>query len=72
MIDVLDHLTPAHWWNPGYFWLDTQLQGQVTSMRQALDEAQVRYYFRQYPGGRHNERAWAQRIDEPLKYLFGS
>ncbi|KAG7362652.1 putative esterase [Nitzschia inconspicua] len=71
LIDVFDHLTPEHWWNPGYFWLDTQLQGQVTSMRQAMDQAGVRYKFRQYPGGRHNERAWAQRIHIPLKYLFG-
>jgi enterochelin esterase-like enzyme len=72
IIDFFDHMTPAHWWNPGYFWLDTQLQGQVTSMRQALDQAGVDYCFRQYPGGRHNERAWAQRIDQPLRYLFGS
>ena len=72
IIDFFDHLTPAHWWNPGYFWLDTQLQGQVTSMRQALDQAGVPYCFRQFPGGRHNERAWAQRIDQPLRYLFGN
>jgi enterochelin esterase-like enzyme len=71
LIDFFDHLTPEHWWNPGYFWLDTQLQGQVTSMRQSLDEAGVQYSFRQYPGGRHNERAWAQRIHVPLRYLFG-
>ncbi|KAL3906282.1 MAG: hypothetical protein SGILL_009335, partial [Bacillariaceae sp.] len=71
-IDFFDHITPRAWWNPGYFWLDTQLQGQVTSMRQALDQAGVPYCFRQYPGGRHNERAWAQRIDQPLRYLFGS
>jgi enterochelin esterase-like enzyme len=36
-----------------------------------LDEAGVQYSFRQYPGGRHNERAWAQRIHVPLRYLFG-
>eukprot|EP00537_Pseudo-nitzschia_pungens_P000339 CAMPEP_0172358456 /NCGR_PEP_ID=MMETSP1060-20121228/2764_1 /TAXON_ID=37318 /ORGANISM="Pseudo-nitzschia pungens, Strain cf. cingulata" /LENGTH=426 /DNA_ID=CAMNT_0013079675 /DNA_START=216 /DNA_END=1493 /DNA_ORIENTATION=+ len=57
-IDVLDHLTPVHGWNPGYFWLDTQLQGQVTAMKNALDRAEVDYEYRQYPGGRHNERAW--------------
>jgi enterochelin esterase-like enzyme len=72
LIDVFDHMTSQHWWNPGYFWLDTQLQGQVMSMRQALDRVGVPYSFRQYPGGRHNERAWAQRIDVPLRYLFGT
>jgi S-formylglutathione hydrolase FrmB len=34
--DVLDHLTPAHWWNPGYFWLDTSLQRSVQAMHTAL------------------------------------
>jgi len=71
-IDVLDHLTPVHGWNPGYFWLDTQLQGQVTAMKNALDRAEVDYEYRQYPGGRHNERAWAQRIDKPLLHLFSN
>lgn len=71
-IDVLDHLTPVHGWNPGYFWLDTQLQGQVTAMQKALDKAQIEYEFRQYPGGRHNERAWALRIDKPLLHLFSN
>lgn len=71
-IDVLDHLTPVHGWNPGYFWLDTQLQGQVTAMQKALDRAGINYEYRQYPGGRHNERAWALRIDKPLLHLFSN
>lgn len=71
-IDLLDHLTPVHGWNPGYFWLDTQLQGQVTAMRKVLDRAGIDYRFRQYPGGRHNERAWALRIDKPLMHLFSN
>mmetsp|Transcript_16859 Transcript_16859/g.34761 ORF Transcript_16859/g.34761 Transcript_16859/m.34761 type:complete len:416 (-) Transcript_16859:31-1278(-) len=69
-IDFLDHLTPVHGWNPGYFWLDTQLQGQVEAMKKALDKVGTKYEYRQYPGGRHNERAWALRIDKPLLYLF--
>lgn len=71
-IDVLDHLTPVHGWNPGYFWLDTQLQGQVTAMQKALDQVGVEYEYREYPGGRHNERAWALRIDKPLLHLFST
>jgi enterochelin esterase-like enzyme len=71
-IDVLDHLTPVHGWNPGYFWLDTQLQGQVAAMKKALDRAGIEYEYRQYPGGRHNERAWALRIDKPLLHLFSN
>lgn len=71
-IEILDHLTPVHGWNPGYFWLDTQLQGQVDAMTKALDKAGVEYEYRQYPGGRHNERAWALRIDKPLLHLFSN
>lgn len=70
LVDVLDHLTPEHWWNPGYFWLDTQLQESVTAMKRSLDRAQVPYRFEEFPGGRHNERAWAQRIHQPLLHLF--
>jgi len=61
-VDVLDHLTSEHWWNPGYFWLDTQLQGGLESMKSALNRAGVLYQYKEFPGGRHNERAWAQRV----------
>jgi pimeloyl-ACP methyl ester carboxylesterase len=70
LLDLFDHITSEHWWNPGYFWLDTQLQGGVNAMRTALDQAGVDYCFHRIPGGRHNERAWAQRIDKPLRYLY--
>jgi enterochelin esterase-like enzyme len=69
-VDLFDHFTSEHWWNPGYFWLDTQLQGTVSAMRRALDQAGVDYCFQQVPGGRHNERAWAQRIHKPLLHLY--
>lgn len=72
IIDFFDHMTPEHWWNPGYFWLDTQLQGQVRSMKEALTQVGVSYHFCEYPGGRHNERAWSQRIDMPIKFFFGA
>ena len=71
LLDVWDHVTSQHWWNPGYFWLDTQLQGMVHAMKQSLDQAGVNYVYHQVPGGRHNERAWAYRIDKPLLHLFG-
>ena len=71
LFDVFDHITPEHWWNPGYWWLDTQLQSQVDVMRTALSQIpNVDCCFNQIPGGRHNERAWAQRIDKPLRHLF--
>jgi pimeloyl-ACP methyl ester carboxylesterase len=70
-IDVWDHLTPQHWWNPGYFWLDTQLQGQVQAMKESLQRAGVEQCcFQAFPGGRHNEREWSQRIHKPLLHLF--
>ena len=71
MIDPFDHFTEKNWWNPGYFWLDSQLQPGVDAMRGALDLGGVDYEYRRIAGGRHNERAWAQRIDAPLMHLFG-
>lgn len=71
-IDLQDHLTSEHWWNPGYFWLDTQLQAGVDTMKRALDKAGVPYHYQEFPGGRHNERAWAQRVHIPLLHLFGT
>lgn len=62
LVDVFDHLTSDHWWNPGYFWLDTQLQSGMQSMRDALNRAGATYQYKEFPGGRHNERAWAQRV----------
>jgi predicted alpha/beta superfamily hydrolase len=70
-LDLMDHLTPTFWWNPGYFWLDTQLRPSVDAMRRILEEFNVQHVFEEIPGGRHNERAWAQRIDKPLRYLYG-
>ena len=69
--DVWDHVTQNHWWNPGYWWLDTQLQPGIDAMRMALDLKRLPYHYKKFPGARHNERAWAQRIHEPLLYLFG-
>ena len=37
----------------------------------ALDQAGVKYNYEKFPGGRHNERAWAQRIHRPLLHLYG-
>lgn len=68
LLDPFDHL--PHW-NPGYFWLDTQLQPGVDAMRTALSLHRVSYKFARIPGGRHNEREWARRIDKALFHLFG-
>jgi len=72
--DLMDHLTFEHWWNPGYFWLDSQLQPGVRSMKFALEVSGVakdNFMYFESPGGRHNERAWAQRINLPLVHFFG-
>lgn len=71
LLDVFDHITDRHWWNPGFFWLDTQLQNSLQRFWDALDEAQIDYACRQFAGGRHNERAWSQRIHLPLIHLLG-
>jgi len=57
--------------NPGYFWLDTQLQPGVDAMIAALELHDLQYEYFRDPGGRHNERGWAKRIDRPLLHLYG-
>uniref|UniRef100_A0A7S0KYE1 Esterase n=1 Tax=Asterionellopsis glacialis TaxID=33640 RepID=A0A7S0KYE1_9STRA len=69
--DMMDHLTPKHWWNPGYFWLDTQLKPSLQAMLLALQLKKIPHSYTTFPGARHNERAWSQRIDRPLMHLFG-
>jgi predicted alpha/beta superfamily hydrolase len=70
-IDIQDHLTSQHWWNPGYWFLDTQLQPGIDAMKLALDVRGIKYTYKKFPGGRHNERGWANRIHEPLLALYG-
>lgn len=72
MFDVHDHLTMnERFWNPGYWWLDTNLQPMIDAMRFIFDQAGVKYTYEKFPGGRHNERAWANRIHRPLLALYG-
>jgi len=72
VFEALDHFTlNERWWNPGYWWLDTSLQPMIDAMRWTLDQAGVNYTYEKFPGGRHNERAWAQRIHRPLLALYG-
>lgn len=54
-----------------YWWLDTTLQPMIDAVRFALDQAGVQYRYEKFPGGRHNERGWAQRIHRPLLHLYG-
>lgn len=71
LVDVWDHLTTVHQWNPGYWWLDSQLQPTIDAMKFALDARRVKYEYKKIAGGRHNERAWACRIHLPLLFLYG-
>lgn len=66
LIDLGDGL------NPGYWFLDSQLQPGVDAMRQALDLHRLPYEYHREPGGRHNERGWSRRIERPLLHLFGT
>lgn len=70
-VDIMDHMTSENWWNPGYFWLDTSLQGPLRQVLRRLQVAGIDYRYDHVPGARHNERAWAQRIDRPLVHLLG-
>jgi len=72
VFEALDHFTlNEKWWNPGYWWLDTSLQPMIDAMRWTLDQGGVEYMYEKFPGGRHNERGWAQRIHRPLLALYG-
>lgn len=72
LFDLHDHFTlNEKFWNPGYWWLDTQLQPMIDATLFILDQGNVSYNYWKEPGGRHNERGWAQRIHRPLKALFG-
>lgn len=72
VFDAMDHFTlNDRWWNPGYFWLDSTLQPTIDAMRWTLDQGGVKYVYKKIPGGRHNERAWANRIHHPLLALYG-
>lgn len=71
LFDPLDHMTSNHWWNPGYWWLDSQLQPGVDAMRFALKARGVPHHYSKFPGGRHNERGWSGRIHHPLLALYG-
>jgi pimeloyl-ACP methyl ester carboxylesterase len=78
LFDWQDHLTPSHWWNPGYFWLDTSLQASVNAINFALTTKTTPcttthpVQYRNFPGARHNERAWSHRIHWPLLHLLES
>jgi len=69
--DAFDHMSKDQWWNPGYWWLDTQLQPSVDAMSWALKQGNVAHSYKKFAGGRHNERAWSLRIHQPLLYLLG-
>jgi enterochelin esterase-like enzyme len=56
---------------PGWFWLDTNLQPGVDAMCAALRWHHVEHAFHRAPGGRHNEAAWAARVERPLRHLLG-
>lgn len=71
IVDIVDFMSKDHWWNPGYWWLDSQLQPGIDAMRRALDAKGVKYEYHKIAGGRHNERAWALRIHKPLLALYG-
>jgi len=70
-VDVQDHFTSDHWWNPGYWWLDNSLQPGIDAMKLALDVKGIPYTYKKFAGGRHNERGWANRIHKPLLSLYG-
>eukprot|EP00966_Prymnesium_polylepis_P071645 1664016-Prymnesium_polylepis.1 len=56
--------------DPGWWWLDTNLQPGVDAMCAALTLQRVDFSYFREPGGRHNERAWGARCERPLRHLL--
>jgi pimeloyl-ACP methyl ester carboxylesterase len=60
-LDVMDHVNkPKHWWNAGYFWLDTSLQPSCQVMYQLLLQLQSKSqssFFASGSGGVHERGA---------------
>ena len=57
--------------NQGWWWLDTSLQPGIDAMCAVLDLHKVAYKYEKFPGARHNEAAWSNRLELPLLYMFG-
>ena len=51
MFDIMDHFTMNdNWLNPGFFWLDTQLQPSIDAVRWTLERGNVDFVYKKYPG----------------------
>jgi S-formylglutathione hydrolase FrmB len=51
MFDVMDHFTlNDNWLNPGFFWLDTQLQPTIDAVRWTLERGNVNFMYKKFPG----------------------
>lgn len=51
LFDVMDHFTMNdQWLNPGFWWLDTQLQPTVDAVRWALEQGDVDFAYKKFPG----------------------
>ena len=51
LFDPHDHFTlNDNWWNPGYWWLDTQLQPMIDATMFILDRGNVNYTYWKEPG----------------------
>lgn len=69
MFDIMDHFTMNdNWLNPGFFWLDTQLQPTINAIRWALERGNVDFVYKKYPGEEHSE----QRQCHVLRYQKSS
>lgn len=51
VFDIMDHFTMnENWMNPGFFWLDTQLQPAIDAVCWALERGNVKFKYQKYPG----------------------
>lgn len=69
---VLPTPMPAFYLDNGTLDLEERLQPGIDAMKVFLDSREIAYEWYLDVGAAHSEGAWANRIDIPLKWMFGT
>ena len=63
---------PAFYLDNGTLDLEARLQPGIDAMKVFLDSKEITYKWYLDSGAKHSEGAWANRLDIPLKWMFGT
>ena len=70
IVNLWDHVMLKYQLNMGYWWLDSQFQSTVYTMRFTLDAKCVKYEYSKFTDGHHNNMTWTSRIHRQMIYLY--